>query len=185
LRNPHLSGNISCLNGRFSRAPGTISGIDGQIDFDGSQAVVSFAHLDFDETQWPFHGTIDFADTGNISITLVPDSPLYELTPPSLGKCIRAANIFASRHITSNMNGFDEIGTVQFHMGLHSQPWTIALEKSDETKPRADYLLCDSGGEILQLAVAAAPKAEFGQRALHVFRGNVSGAAVLRQPPQP
>ena len=88
LRNPTLTGTVSCLNGRFAKLPGPISGVGGQVDFRGSLAAITIANLEFDDARLPLHGAIDFTDTSSVSIKLIPDTILYQLTAIPPAKCI-------------------------------------------------------------------------------------------------
>jgi len=185
MRSPHLVGNIACLNGRLAKSPGAITGIDGQIDFHGSGASITFANLAFDDTRLPLHGTIDFPATSSIAIKLIPDAPVYELAATSLNKCVSSVNIFSSRHIEANSNIFDEMESVEVRAGFHVRPWTIALTKDSGASSVENHSLCASDGETLQFAVAATPKTEFAQDAIRAFRGLNPPATSLKQLPRP
>ena len=184
LRNPSLTGTVSCLNGRFAKLPGPVSGIGGQIDFRGSLAAITVANLEFDDARLSLHGAIDFTDTSAISIKLIPDTALFELTVIPPGKCIGGVQAFASRRIDPNTSAFTEIQEMELKGGLHSNPWSVSLTTSDEAKPRENHSLCASGGDTLQLTIASTQKTEIGQRALRIFRGHNSPGS-LKQLPRP
>ena len=176
---------MSCLNGRFAKLPGPISGVGGQVDFRGSLAAITIADLEFDDARLPLHGAIDFTDTSAVSITLIPDATLYQLSLIASTKCVSGVNVFGSRRIDSNTSAFPEVQEIELQGGLHSNPWSISLTTSDEAKPRENHSLCASGGDILQLAIASTQKTEFGQRALRIFRGRNQPAGSLKQLPRP
>jgi hypothetical protein len=177
-------GTVSCLNGRFAKLPGSISGVGGQFDFRGSLAEITIANLEFDDARLPLHGAIDFTDTSALSITLIPDTILYQVTSIAPTKCVSGVNVFGSRRIDSNANSFSEIQEIELRGSVHSNPWSISLTTSDEAKPLENHSLCESGGETLELAIASTQKIEFGQRALRIFRGR-NKPRPLKQPQRP
>jgi hypothetical protein len=185
MRNPSVTGNISCLNGRFAKSPGPVTGVSGQVDFRGAEASITFMNLEFDETRLPLHGSIDLTDTSMIPVKFIPDSTVYELVPVSLGKCVRAVNIFSSRHMDANVNIFDEVEEAEIRVGFHAEPWTISLTKGSSQQQNESHSLCDANGDTLELAVVATPKIEFGQRAVQIFRGRNRPAASFRRLPPP
>jgi hypothetical protein len=190
LRNPTLTGDVSLLNGRFVKSPGPVNGLNGQIRFRGSSATIAFANLDLADARLPLHGAIEFADTSNVSITLVPDVPIYELTPVAPGQCISGANIFGARRIDSETNALAQVQEIELRGGLGSDRWTITFAEYGPAQPlnskslfSRSFSLCKSDGDVLQFALSATEKPELGQRALNIFRDRNLPASMLKPPP--
>jgi hypothetical protein len=170
-RNPTITGNIACVNGRLAKSPGPIAAANGQIDFHGSSADITFANLELTDARLLFHGAINFSDTSNVSIKLIPESPIYELAGVAPTKCIASVNIFGARQIDPETNALPEIRDVELHGGLDLHLWRIALRKDDSAQLPESFSFCESDGDVLQLALPPSQRIEFGQHALGILRG--------------
>jgi hypothetical protein len=140
----------------------------------------------------PFDGTIDFSDASNVSIKLIPEARVYRLDLSAAGQCVSGVNFSSGRRNHWNTSPFAQIEEVDLRGGFASIPWTITLvqfgrKQSDMARSRFSqtFSLCKSGGEILQLAVPASQKIDWGERALDIFYGQTSPPATLTllQPP--
>ena len=191
LQRPILAGELSLLNGRFVKSPGPITGLSGSLQFHDTFATIAFANVELQDVKLGFGGAIDFADISNLSIKLVPELPVFDLTSAAPDQCISGANIFALRRVDADTNASTEVQEIELHGALDSRAWTITLSEHGRAQPlnskslfARTFSFCPSGGEVLQLAVPATKQDELGQRALNIFRGREQPSPTLK-PPQP
>ena len=185
LQGPNVTGELDLLNGKFAKAPGAISGFDGRIMFQGKSAAISSASLELADAKLPFNGTIDFGNTSDISIKLFPDVRVFGLGITATNQCVSSANIFGGRRIDGDTSVFAQVDEVDLRGGFGATPWTMTLvqygrAQADILRSRFSqtFSLCKVGGEILQLAVPASQKMEWGQRASNIFQGRNAMPAV-------
>ena len=178
LQHPTATGELALLNGRLIKTPGPISGLGGRISFLGKSAAISFANLDLEETKLPFDGTIDFNNTSNISMKLFPAARVYALSLTARAHCVSGVNIFSARRTDADSNIFPRLEELDLRGGFRSTPWTITLVQYGraqanilKTRFSQTFSLCSTAGEILQLAVPASQKIEWGERATNILQG--------------
>jgi hypothetical protein len=123
---------------------------------------------------------------------LIPEARVYRLDASAAAQCVSGVNLSSGRRNHWNTSALAQVEEVDLQGGFASTPWTITLvqfgrKQPDIAKSRFSqaFSLCKSGGEILQLAVPASQKMEWGERALDIFYGQTSPPATLTllQPP--
>lgn len=194
LRHPQIAGEAQLVNGKFTKAPGALSGLNGRLIFNGSAASLSFANLEFPDGKIPFRGSLDFGDSARISAQLFPETSVWNPGDLSAAGCISAVNFFPTKSQASEDKSDylrREIQEVELRGNIIGDGWNITLHEngsadflaSSEQKAQT-FPLCRSDGEVLQLGVLTAQKFEIGRAALPIFEGRRTLTTPLNSPPE-
>ena len=194
LRNPELTGDAQLIDGRFRDHSLRPFGASGRALFTGSKAELEFANLQSGDGLVRFRGEANLANVEGISVRLLPNSPVLDLSHSTQDGCIDGIS-FSSIARTdpshedrkspqSNANDhlkmFPEISEVVLRGAVSNREWTVIVtERSRDNLSNSGseietaYRFCrgpGSRGNTLQLGWPNIPKSDLGRDTITKFR---------------
>ncbi|MEP6685947.1 MAG: hypothetical protein ABJB22_04145, partial [Verrucomicrobiota bacterium] len=193
LRSPELTGDAQLIDGRFRDHRGSPLAVSSRVVFNRSKAAIEFLNLRSGEVEASarFRGDADLTNFEEISVRLVPDSLVANLSHFAQDECINGFNFFAidrrggySVGPPNDIENYPELSKAVLRGGGPSGQWTLTLTersrdnfldpgKKVKAETRTAYRLClgePSPGNNLQLGLPTALKSDFAHDVLARFR---------------
>jgi len=191
LRNPALTGDAQLIDGRFRDHGLHPFAASGRVLFTESKAELEFANLQSGDGLARLRGEADLANFEEISVRLLPTSPVLNLSPSTQGECVDGVSFSSidpgrrdrkSPQSTANemLEIFPEISEIVLRRVVSNGEWTLTLtDRSRESlsdsnrEIKTAYGLCrgrDARGNTLLLGWPSVPKSELGHDTITKFR---------------
>ena len=194
LRNPELIGDAQLIDGRFRDHWLHPFAASGRILFTGSKAEVEFANLQSGDGLARFRGEADLANFEEISVRLLPNSPVLNLSRSTQGECVDGISFSSigrtdpshrdrkspQSNANENLEMFPEISEVVLRGDVSNREWTLTVtERSRDSfsnsvsEIKTAYGFCrgpDVRGITLQFGWPNVPKSDLGHDAITKFR---------------
>jgi hypothetical protein len=190
LESPQFTGDAQLIDGRFQDRRGSFVAASSRLIFTGTKAEIEFLNLRSGEGSARFHGGVDFTNSDQISVRLIPDSLVANLSHLAQDRCIDGLSFFAIGRgprfagPTENVELYSELTEAVLRSGVSFGQWTLVLtersrdnlldsDKKPKTETRTVFHFClgdESRGNSLQIGFPNVPRSDIAHDALTKFR---------------
>ena len=194
LRNPELIGDAQLIDGRFRDHSVHPFSASGRALFTGKKAEIEFANLQSGDGVARIRGEVDLTNSDEISVRLLPNSPVFNLSRSTQEKCVDGISFSligrndpshkdrksSQSNANENIEMFPEISEIVLQHAASKREWTLTVAErwrdglsNSETEPKTTYGFCrgsDSRGNTLQLGWPTVPKSFPGHDTITKFR---------------
>jgi hypothetical protein len=194
LRNPELTGEAQLIDGRFRDHWLHPFTANGRVLFTESKAKLEFANLQSGDGLARIRGEADLANFKEISVQLLPNSPMLNLSRSTQDACVEGISFSsigrtdssrrdrkaAQSNANENLEMFPEISEIVLRGDISNRKWTLTVtERSRDSfsnsvsEIKTAYGFCrgpDLRGITLQFGWPNVPKSDLGHDAITKFR---------------
>lgn len=149
VKQPLITGSVNLIDGKLLRGPN----ISGGVSFQGQKATIDFARIAHRSSDISAKGEIDFTDSAQIEVALIPSAPL-DVAAFGGGDCV--SDLELASPTTDGLLAV-AVNRIDLRGGLFGPAWTIHL--TQQSRPDAEaatktFTLCRDG---ITLSLAATP----------------------------